>query len=165
MGRRVPSLAVQADARHTRYQGAILRDGRVPLVRMRITWPGHPAHGREFWCLPGGGIEAGEAPEACVAREMLEETGLEVRVGPLLLDLPGLGGTYRRERTYHCGAAAGEAAPGCEPEAGDRYAITAVRWVALGDERDWGDEILGDRITLRNLRALRRAIGAPSGGG
>ena len=32
------------------------------------------------WCLPGGGMDPGEsAAEACV-REVLEETGLEVRV-------------------------------------------------------------------------------------
>ena len=36
------------------------------------------------WCLPGGGMEAGEsAAEAC-AREVLEETGLVVRVGRLV---------------------------------------------------------------------------------
>lgn len=36
------------------------------------------------WCLPGGGMDAGEsAAEACV-RELLEETGLEVRVTKLI---------------------------------------------------------------------------------
>ena len=36
------------------------------------------------WCLPGGGMDPGEsAAEAC-AREVLEETGLIVRVGRLV---------------------------------------------------------------------------------
>lgn len=36
------------------------------------------------WCLPSGGMDAGEsAAEAC-AREVLEETGLEVEVGRLI---------------------------------------------------------------------------------
>jgi ADP-ribose pyrophosphatase YjhB (NUDIX family) len=36
------------------------------------------------WCLPGGRMEAGEsAAEAC-AREVVEETGLRVRVGRLI---------------------------------------------------------------------------------
>jgi mutator protein MutT len=33
-----------------------------------------------YWEFPGGKCDAGEAPEACAAREVLEETGLVVRV-------------------------------------------------------------------------------------
>ena len=36
------------------------------------------------WTLPGGGIEPGEAPEAAAQREVLEETGLEARIGKLI---------------------------------------------------------------------------------
>src|SRR5215467_5919157 len=39
---------------------------------------------RSEWELPGGRLEMGESPEECVAREIREETGLEVRVGPIL---------------------------------------------------------------------------------
>lgn len=39
---------------------------------------------RQEWELPGGRLEEGETPEDCLAREVLEETGLEVLVGPLL---------------------------------------------------------------------------------
>ncbi|HEX6123531.1 MAG TPA: NUDIX domain-containing protein [Ktedonobacterales bacterium] len=34
----------------------------------------------DFWCQPGGGLEAGETPWEGVAREVREETGLEVCV-------------------------------------------------------------------------------------
>jgi hypothetical protein len=53
-----------------------------------------------------------------------------------------------------------EAAPGHEPEpdAAASYAITAVRWVPLAPEAAWGDEILADAITARNLRLVRAAL-------
>jgi 8-oxo-dGTP diphosphatase len=56
----------------------IVMDGRVVLVRRRF----EPLKGQ--WSLPGGGVEIGETLEAAVAREMLEETGLEVEVGPVI---------------------------------------------------------------------------------
>jgi 8-oxo-dGTP pyrophosphatase MutT (NUDIX family) len=39
---------------------------------------------RHEWELPGGKLELGETPESCVAREILEELNLRVKVGPLL---------------------------------------------------------------------------------
>lgn len=56
----------------------IVRDGKVLLVKRKY----EPLAGQ--WSLPGGAVEVGETLEACLVREMLEETGLEVRVGPVI---------------------------------------------------------------------------------
>jgi len=39
---------------------------------------------RDHWNLPGGILEEGEPPHAGCAREVLEEIGLSIEVGPLL---------------------------------------------------------------------------------
>jgi mutator protein MutT len=39
---------------------------------------------RAEWELPGGRLEPGETPEECLAREIAEELGCVVKVGPLL---------------------------------------------------------------------------------
>ena len=59
--------------------GAVVLDGdRVLLVKR-----GHaPLKGH--WSLPGGGVEIGETLEQGVAREVLEETGLTIEVGPIV---------------------------------------------------------------------------------
>ncbi len=56
----------------------IVDDGRVVLVKRGMP----PLKGE--WSLPGGAVEIGETLEACVAREIAEETGLDVEVGPVI---------------------------------------------------------------------------------
>lgn len=45
----------------------------------------HVFHPFVPWGLPGGWLARGEAPEACLLRELAEETGQTARLGPLLL--------------------------------------------------------------------------------
>ena len=56
----------------------IVHQGKVVLIRRRY----EPLKGQ--WTLPGGAVEIGETLEASVAREMEEETGLRVEVGPVI---------------------------------------------------------------------------------
>ncbi|WP_338071460.1 NUDIX domain-containing protein [Actinomadura bangladeshensis] len=77
------------------YAGGVVRDerGRILLLRHRL-WPAYRA-----WGLPGGYVNAGERLEDGVAREVREETALEVDVpGPPL----GLASGFRhRVEAYY----------------------------------------------------------------
>ncbi len=58
--------------------GIIVHEGRVVLVKRRF----EPLAGQ--WSIPGGAVETGETLEACLIREMTEETGFVVEVGPVV---------------------------------------------------------------------------------
>ena len=68
---RIPRLAARA---------IILRDNRLLLVN---AYPGD--RGSDLWCAPGGGVHAGSSLPDNLIREVLEETGLTIAVGPLAL--------------------------------------------------------------------------------
>ena len=141
-------------ARDIRYQAAVVDGGRLLLLRLA------PRDEAPFWALPGGGREAGESEEACVAREIREEAGIEVEVGPLLHDVPAdpPDGTYTRWRTYLCRVARGEAAPG----GGEGWAeITAVRWLPLDEPESWEPELCADPFVHPQLLRIRTALRDP----
>ena len=58
--------------------GVVFVGGRVLLIKRRF----EPLAGR--WSLPGGALEVGETLAGGLAREMKEETGLDVEVGPVV---------------------------------------------------------------------------------
>jgi 8-oxo-dGTP pyrophosphatase MutT (NUDIX family) len=59
---------------------AVVRRGRRVLLLRRAAWDSDPS----AWELPGGKADPGEAPQAALARELFEETGLETVGQPRL---------------------------------------------------------------------------------
>ena len=59
--------------------GAVIWNGQRVLLARRGR---PPAQG--FWSVPGGMVELGELAEAAVRREVREECGVDIQVGPIL---------------------------------------------------------------------------------
>ncbi|RKS69088.1 ADP-ribose pyrophosphatase YjhB (NUDIX family) [Actinomadura pelletieri DSM 43383] len=123
------------------YAGGIVRDddGRVLLLRHRL-WPAYRA-----WGLPGGYVDAGERLEDGVAREVREETSLEVKVGgPPAAVASGF--RHRIETYYEARVTGGHLDL-------DAAEILEARWYALDD--------LPNEMSPR-LRALILSLTPPS---
>jgi ADP-ribose pyrophosphatase YjhB (NUDIX family) len=106
--------------------GAVVRRGAEILLVRRGRGPGK---GR--WSLPGGRVDFGETLHQAVAREVQEETGLEVSVGRFLGWVERMG---ERPAPYHyviLDFVADPLHPDASPSAGDDAA--EVAWVALAD--------------------------------
>ena len=143
--------------RHARYQGAVVRDDHVLLVKH--TWF---EGGAEYWLLPGGGQVPGESEEECVRRELLEETHLDVRVERLLIDQAAHDDViYECYKTYLCTIVAGREQAGHEPEPEESqaYAITEVTWFDLRDATTWDKLITPGSVVYAQLQRIRAALG------
>ena len=123
----------------------VLVDGHVVLVKRAH----EPLKGQ--WNLPGGGVELGETLRDACAREVLEETGLVVDVGPaidvfdrIMVDADG-GVQYHFVLVdYVCRPAGGELR--CGSDASD---------IVLADPRALDEYHLTDKA----IDVIRKALG------
>jgi 8-oxo-dGTP diphosphatase len=113
-----------------RAQCLVQRGRRLLMVRHRLG-------GEEWWCLPGGGVEAGETPTEASLRELKEECCVD---GKILSELSSYTDAVGTESvTFLIDIGDQEPRLGADPEFTQHQQILAdMRWMALEDlpERD-----------------------------
>ena len=127
--------------------GVILLEGKVVLVRRRF----EPLAGR--WSLPGGMLEVGETLEAGVSREMTEETGLEIEVGPVIEVFDRI--TYDKSQRVQFHFALVDYL--CWPSGGQLQAGSDVDRAVLAAPSDFQNYNLTEKVTEVIGRALKLA--------
>jgi 8-oxo-dGTP diphosphatase len=134
--------------------GVVIDDGRALLIRRGT----EPLLGQ--WSIPGGTLELGETLESGVARELLEETGLEVKVIELIEVFDRI---YPENNASSNTAGAAQKGPRfhyvivdylCERVSGIPIAGSDVTDVALARE----DELPNFALTETATRILKKAF-------
>ena len=131
--------------------GVIVDNGKVLLVRRRY----EPLKGH--WSLPGGMVEIGETLEAALTRELLEETGLAVDVGPVIEVFDRITPDEDHRIRYHfvlidylCWTGGGALRAGSD--------VDAAIWA---DPDNLAEYSLTDKATSVIRRGMRLALEAP----
>lgn len=133
----------------------VVRDGRALVVRRAH----EPRKGE--WSLPGGLLDLGESLVDAARREVKEETGLDVEVGPMIETFDRVhrdsGGRIR----YHfviidfvCWSKAGEAVAGSDAE--------AVAWVTADQLDAYAVNAHAKAVIVRGLEFSSPKSQAPS---
>jgi mutator protein MutT len=124
--------------------GVVIRDGRALLIKRGS------APLKDQWSIPGGTLELGESIQEGVRRELLEETGIEVRVGELIEVFDRIFRDDAGKIQYHfvivdylCEAISGEARAASD--------VTDVAWV--NEEDLWNY-----KLTEAATRVIRKAF-------
>ena len=61
-----------------------IRVAGIVIVKERLLLIAHKKRGREYWLVPGGGIDYGESAKEALVREMKEELSVDVAVNDLI---------------------------------------------------------------------------------
>ena len=108
----------------------VIRDGKILMER--LCYP-EENNGKEFFSVPGGGIEEGETPEEAALRELKEECGLE---GTIVKPLAVLFDNGRKEYSFEVSVSDDQqAVTGYDPEEADNEnpPLKEVVWENLNE--------------------------------
>jgi len=124
---------------------AVVRQHGALLVTRRLDRP----HARGQWEFPGGKVEAGEGEPEALRREIREELGCAVGVGPLLLRHAHRYPELEVEIAFF----AASFGPGEAPRA---LGVAEIAWAAPGTLPGY-DFLAADRIVLGEIERLAAA--------
>ena len=130
--------------------GAVVVRGDKALIIKRAH---EPRKGE--WSLPGGLLELGESLQDAARREIKEETGLDVVVGPIIATFDRVHRDDAGRVRYHfvivdfvCWSDEGEATPGSD-------AVDAA-WAVEGELADYGVNSHAAAVIRRGLKTSHR---------
>ena len=100
-------------------------------------------------------MKSGETREACVIREVKEETNLDVKVERFLFEYSwDKSRSYQVFSTFHCTIVAGIPRPG--EEYSQTRSLIGVKWFALHDESHWEPDLFEEHLypSLMRIRMM-----------
>ncbi|MCC7243583.1 MAG: NUDIX hydrolase [Acidobacteria bacterium] len=131
--------------------GVVVRGEQVLVIRRAHD----PRKGE--WSVPGGVVELGESLTSALRRELHEETGLDVEIGPVVETFDRVHRDGDGRVRYHfvivdflCTAPSGEAIAGTDAE--------AVAWVGADELHAFGIDPHASAVLRKGLALARRIV-------
>lgn len=112
-----------------RVNGILIQDDKVLMLRHLM------GGGKEFWSVPGGGMQYGSNAEDNLKREFEEETGLEIQINRFLFVHEFLREPLHAiEMFFEVSYISGKINLGTDPELDqDKQILTEIRWMSLSE--------------------------------